>query len=196
MQSRNPENHMAEPDTGWLKTYYFLRAGVSIGWIALAVLIGRTAPPIGAVLLVLYPAWDAIANFLDAQKNGGLRSNPSQALNLVISVVMAVAIAYALGIGMKPVLIIYGAWAFLAGVFQLVTGVRRWKTYGAQWVMILSGGQSALVSVHFFQKALAVPPPGIEAVVPYASLGAFYFLLSAIWLTVKAARKRSVAAAA
>jgi len=174
-----------------LKTYYFLRAGISVIWIALALAIGRSSPPFAAILLVLYPTWDAIANAFDAQKNGGFRSNLSQTFNFAISLVMAVWIVYSLGVGMKPVLVPYGAWAFLAGVFQLATGVRRWKTAGGQWVMILSGGQSALVSFHFFQKSTAMPAPGIEAVIPYACLGAFYFLLSAILLTVKDARQRA-----
>jgi hypothetical protein len=44
----------------------------------------------------------------------------------------AAGIAYALGIGMKPVLMIFGVWAIFAGMFQFVTGLRRWKTYDAQ----------------------------------------------------------------
>jgi uncharacterized membrane protein HdeD (DUF308 family) len=182
---------LAPPNGNWLKTYYFLRAGVSVTWIALALAIGRSSLSVAAILLVLYPTWDAVANAIDAKKNGGFRSNLSQTFNFAISLVTAVWIAYSLGIGMKPVLVAYGAWAFLAGVFQLATGVRRWKTVGGQWVMILSGAQSALVSFHFFQKSDVVPAPGIDAVIPYACLGAFYFLLSAIWLTVKDARQRA-----
>lgn len=33
--------------------------------------------------------------------------------------------------------------------------------------------------------------PGIADVAPYAAFGAFYFLVSAIWLTVADARRRS-----
>lgn len=191
MQHTSSRIDRVAPGSAWLKTYYFTRAAVSIVWIALAFLVGRVNPPIAAVLMVLYPLWDAFANFIDARKNGGLKANFSQAFNCVVSLVTAACIAYALGVGMKPVLFIFGVWAILAGAFQLITGVRRWKSVGAQWVMILSGGQSVLVGGHFFMKAVALPPPGIEAIVPYAALGAFYFLLSAIWLTVKDARKRS-----
>jgi uncharacterized membrane protein HdeD (DUF308 family) len=96
---------------------------------------------------------------------------------------------------MKQVLFVFGAWALFAGIAQLVTGVRRWKAYGAQWAMILSGGQSALVSFLFFQKAAIVPVPGIEAVAPYAALGAFYFLLSGLLLLISDLRRQKVVSA-
>ena len=37
----------------------------------------------------------------------------------------------------------------------------------------------------------AATPPDITPIAGYAGFGAFYFLLSAIWLTVKLARHRS-----
>ena len=179
----------SQPNKGWLTSYSFLRAGVSAAWIAAAILVGRQSPEVAAGLLVAYPAWDALANLIDAQQSGGLRANFSQSLNLIVSLITAGAVVYALTLGMKDVLLVFAAWAFFAGLFQLVTGVRRWKS-GGQWVMILSGGQSALVSFVFVQGALKTPPAGIEAVIPYAALGAIYFLISGIWLTVKASRKR------
>jgi len=177
----------------WLRTYYFLRAAVSIGWIAAAVLIGKSAPPVAAGLLVAYPAWDAFANYLDAQKTGGLRSNPTQALNFAASAITAVAVAVALGSSMNAVITVFGAWAILSGLFQLATAIRRWRSAGAQWVMVLSGAQSALAGVFFFKMAAAATPPSIVAIAPYAAFGAFYFLVSAIWLTVRGARQRSLA---
>lgn len=173
----------------WLPTYYFLRAGVSAAWIALAVLVGKNTPAVSAALLVAYPAWDAIANYIDAQKVGGLRLNRSQMLNFFVSVITAIAVAFALTKGMSAILLVFGAWAFIAGVLQLVTGVRRWEL-GGQWAMVLSGGQSALVSLFFFKKAASASALDPIAVAGYATLGAVYFLISAIWLTVKNARLR------
>ena len=40
----------------------------------------------------------------------------------------------------------------------------------------------------------APTPPDIAAIAGYAGFGAFYFLLSAIWLAVKSARQRSAVA--
>lgn len=172
----------------WLKTYYYLRFGVSAIWVALAFTVAGSALPLAAVMLVAYPAWDAIANYLDASRSGGLNKNKSQMLNVIVSLITAIAIVVALGKGMNAVLAIFGVWASLAGLFQLVTGVRRWKA-GAQWAMILSGAQSALAGGFMIVLASGTKPVGITDIAPYAAFGAFYFLISAIWLTVSDARR-------
>ncbi|MET0936684.1 MAG: DUF308 domain-containing protein [Luteibacter sp.] len=177
-------------DNSWLKPYYFTRAGFSIIWVAAALTIGRAMPGIGAVLLVLYPAWDAAANWVDARRAGGLRRNVTQALNVVVSGVATIAVAIALGSSLHAVMGVFGIWAALAGLFQLATGVRRWKSHGAQWAMILSGAQSCLAAAHFIQRAAGAETPGIADVAPYAAFGAFYFLISAISLAISHARQR------
>lgn len=187
-----PADRSASP---WLQRYYFLRAGVSIAWIALAVLVGRHNPAAAAVLLVLYPTWDAVANYIDARRSGGLGNNPTQLLNVVVSIVTALAIGWALTLGMAATLKVFGAWAIFSGVLQLATAVRRWKRSGGQWVMILSGAQSAAAGAFFFKQAGSGMPLDITTVAPYAGLGAFYFLLSALWLTVRSARQRRAIAA-
>ncbi|TGV12545.1 DUF308 domain-containing protein [Mesorhizobium sp. M8A.F.Ca.ET.173.01.1.1] len=174
----------------WLKSYYFLRAGFSVAWVAAAFTLGKSAPPVAAILLVAYPAWDAIANILDTQRSGGLKANPSQALNAAVSTITAIAVFIALGQGPHAVLAVFGAWAILSGLFQLATGVRRWRA-GAQWAMVLSGAQSALAGGFFIKQAIGAATPGITDIAPYAAFGAFYFLVSAIWLSVMQARKRT-----
>ncbi len=189
MQSANPASNQSPNQ--WLQTYYFLRTGVSIAWIVLAVVLGRHNSAIGAVLLVAYPAWDAFANYLDARKSGGLASNPPQMFNFVVSVIIALVIGWALTIGMAATIKVFGAWAIFAGLLQLATAVRRWKTSGGQWVMILSGAQSAAAGALFFKQAGSGLPLDVTTVAPYAGVGALYFLISAIWLTVKNSRQRS-----
>jgi len=179
----------------WLKRYYFIRFAVSAIWVAAAFTIARQSAPIAAAMLIAYPAWDAVANFLDASRSGGLARNRSQLLNFVVSALTAVAVGVALGQGMNAVLVVYGIWAVLAGLFQLTTGVRRWKSAGAQWAMILSGAQSALAGAFFIKKASG-GSVGIVDIAPYAAFGAFYFLVSAIWLTVSDARQGAKGAAA
>ncbi|MCR0982811.1 hypothetical protein [Roseomonas populi] len=76
----------------------------------------------------------------------------------------------------------------LAGLFQLVTVVRRWASYGAQWAMILSGAQSALAGPFFVRVAGDTDPISIVNVALYTAFGAFYFLVSTIWVTVSDAR--------
>ena len=175
---------LARTSNAWLKSYYFVRFGVSALWVALAFTVASTMPPLAAIMLVAYPAWDALANFVDAQRAGGMSRNKSQLLNVIISVLTTLAVAIALTQSMNAVLAVYGVWAALSGLFQLITAVRRWKTNGAQWAMILSGGQSALAGIFFVKMAGEIADVGITNVAPYAAFGAFYFLVSAMWLTV------------
>lgn len=192
MSRKSPSSADSSAASRWLRSYYFLRAGVSILWVAAAFTIGRTMPPVAALLLVAYPAWDAIANILDAQRSGGLRANPSQALNAAVSGLTTIAVAVALGSSLHAVLAVFGVWAILSGLFQLITGVRRWKA-GAQWAMVLSGAQSALAGAFFISRATGAAMPGITDIAGYAAFGAFYFLVSAIWLTVARARNKAAA---
>ena len=178
----------------WLKPYYFSRAAFSVIWVLAAFTVGKNMPGVAAALLLVYPAWDAAANFVDARRHGGLRRNIPQSLNMIASAVTAAGVAIALGISMNAVLGVFGVWAVLSGLFQLATGVRRWKYAGAQWAMILSGAQSALAGAFFVKQATAPAVPSIAVVAPYAAFGAFYFLLSAIWLTVSDMRRRKAAA--
>lgn len=172
----------------WLRTYYFTRAIFSIIWITAAVLFSAQ-PGLAALLLVIYPAWDAAANLVDARVNGGLATNPSQALNVVVSLVTTAAVLIAVSYSTYAVLAVFGVWAILSGLLQLYTGVRRWRQYGAQWVMILSGAQSALAGGFMISRSVGPAVPTILDIAPYAGFGAFYFLLSAIWLTVAAYRR-------
>lgn len=167
-----------------LRNYYFARAAVAALWVAAAFSIGETVPLAAAVLLVAYPAWDAIANLFDAARNGGLAKNRTQALNVAVSAATAAGVAASLG-SMNTVLGVFGAWAIFSGVLQLATAVRRWKSYGAQWAMILSGAQSALAGGFFIKQALGTTVPSITDVAPYAAFGAFYFLVSAVLLTLR-----------
>ena len=137
---------------------------------------------------MIYPAWDATANLADARVNGVLIANPSQALNVAVSAITALAVIAAIGRDTYAVLAVFGVWAILAGVLQLATGVRRWRQVGAQWAMILSGAQSALAGGYMIIRSIGTVAPTILDVAPYAGFGAFYFLLSAIWLVARAQR--------
>ncbi|KAI0392464.1 hypothetical protein F5Y17DRAFT_356995 [Xylariaceae sp. FL0594] len=169
----------------WLKKYYFARAAFSATWVAAAFTVGTAYHIAAAVLLVVYPLWDAAANVVDAQRSGGLANNQTQAVNVLASAATAVAVVVALAIDMHWVLGVYGAWAILSGLMQLGSGARRWRTAGAQWVMCLSGAQSALAGGFFIYQATEPEERDIRKIAGYAAFGAFYFLISALWLAVK-----------
>ncbi|KXU84058.1 hypothetical protein CI15_26515 [Paraburkholderia monticola] len=172
----------------WLKSYYSVRAIFSAIWVALAFVIGKqTGAPVAA-LLVIYPAWDALANVIDMSRSGGTGTNPTQAINIVVSAITTVVVLLALSIGAPPILVIFGVWAIVSGLLQLATAVRRWTDLGAQWPMILSGAQSALAGIFFILQSGALIPPAIFKIAGYAGVGAIYFLISAVWLHAKHAR--------
>jgi hypothetical protein len=174
---------------GWLQPYYYARAAFSIAWIGLAAAFGTGFPPFAAALLILYPAWDALANLADGQRSGGILSNRPQAINVLVSLVVTAAIAAALP-DMHRVLTVFGAWAILSGLLQLGAALRRRKHSGAQWAMILSGAQSALAGAVFIHQAGGQAMPSIVTVIGYAGFGAFYFLVSAVSLSLRGWRAK------
>ncbi|ANN76293.1 DUF308 domain-containing protein [Bordetella flabilis] len=175
----------------WLQLYYYMRAAFSVVWVFAAFTLGQHAPALAAILLVVYPAWDALANYVDASRSGGLRDNRTQAINVVVSIATAVAVVVALQESMNWVLGVFGAWAILSGLLQLGTAIRRWKSFGAQWAMVLSGAQSALAGMFFIAQAGKPDTPSIANVAGYAAVGALYFLISAVWLSVSELRRKA-----
>ncbi|MBY5424717.1 MULTISPECIES: DUF308 domain-containing protein [Rhizobium] len=174
----------------WLTRYYFTRAASSAIWVAAALTAGRQSLAVAAALLIVYPAWDAAANLVDAARNGGLANNRSQAINVAVSAVTTAAVIVALTMSMNWVLGVFGLWAIFSGLLQLGTAVRRWKTDGGQWAMILSGGQSAVAGAFFIAQAQMPEAPSIANIAGYAGLGAFYFLMSAVWRSVTQMRRK------
>jgi uncharacterized membrane protein HdeD (DUF308 family) len=173
----------------WLKHYYFTRTAVSVVWVALAFAVGLHSMASAAVLLVIYPAWDALANYVDMSRSGGSQNNRTQMINVAISAATTAAVVIFLKTDTAWVLGVFGVWAILSGLLQLATALRRWKRFGAQWAMILSGAQSALAGCLFITLAPAPLTLAISKVAGYAGVGAVYFLVSAVWLSVGAFRR-------
>lgn len=165
-----------------LRTLYFVRAAFSVVWVSLVFLFVKSSPTVTAALLLLYPAWDVLATF------GDIRANRStggtllpQYVNIVIGSITTVAVGLALRNGVPAVLIVFGVWAVLTGLIQLLLGLRRRSQLGGQWPMILSGGQSVLAGVLFVVQAHD-PTKGIANVAGYSAVGAIYFLIAALRL--------------
>lgn len=184
--TRPPAALPSESPNHWLKRYYGVRALFSILWVALAFTVGKAQPPVGIVLLIAYPVWDCLANYADAARNGGLRANPTQLLNMVVSALVTLAIVATVGHDLHAAIGVIGIWASLSGILQLATGVRRWRSASAQWPQILSGAQSTLAGAHFLVKAVhPAAAVSVADVAPYAAFGAFYFAISAAVLQFK-----------
>ncbi|MDO7875393.1 hypothetical protein Q5H93_11685 [Hymenobacter sp. ASUV-10] len=164
-----------------LRTLYFVRAAFSVVWVSFIVLFAKSSPALTAVLLLLYPAWDVLATFGDIRANRGTESLLPQYVNIGVGSLTTLAVGLALRNGIPAVLIVFGVWAGLTGLIQLLLGLRRRHQLGGQWPMILSGGQSILAGVSFIVTAHD-PSKGVLNLAGYSAFGAFYFLLAALRL--------------
>lgn len=171
----------------WLRKLYFVRAAFSFAWVALAFTVAKGSPALASGLLVVYPAWDALANLLDARMSGGAKANPTQMLNAWMSGLVTVAVVASLVLGLQIVLVIFGGWAIVAGLLQMATAIRRRKTDKGQWVMMLSGAQSALAGGFFIAQQGSAAPVA-QTLGGYAAVGAVYFLVSGLVILFRQAK--------
>jgi uncharacterized membrane protein HdeD (DUF308 family) len=101
-------------------------------------------------------------------------------VNVAVSLLAAAGLAVAGASGVPAVLRVWGAWAVVAGLVQLLVGVSR-RTMGGQWPMIISGGISVLAGGSFVAAAAAADPALTNAV-GYAIPGAVFFGIAAVRL--------------
>jgi uncharacterized membrane protein HdeD (DUF308 family) len=159
-----------------LRRLYFVRFGFAVVWAGLLALTASDLGVAAGVLLVLYPLFDVAAAVVDARSSRAREL----VLNIVVSSLAALGLAFAATSGIPAALRVWGAWAILAGVVQLVVALRRRKL-GGQWAMILSGGISTVAGASFIAGA-AQDDPSLTTLAGYAVLGGVFFLISAIRL--------------
>ncbi|MFD7285233.1 hypothetical protein [Streptomyces sp. NPDC059863] len=165
-----------------LRRLYVIRFAFAAAWAVLLMVVSGSDLTLGAqLLLVLYPAFDVAAAIVDARsaRAGG----PVRGLyaNIAVSSLAAVGIAVAGTSGVADVLRVWGAWAVLSGLVQLLVGVAR-RPMGGQWAMIISGGISVLAGATFIRSA-SQDDPSLTALAGYATLGGIFFLVSAFRLS-------------
>lgn len=168
----------------WLRKLYLVRAAFSLAWVALAFSAARHSPVLTLALLLAYPAWDAVANLWDARMAGGIAANPTQRLNAWLSGIATVAVAGALLRGLEINLVIFGLWAIVSGLLQLATALRRRQSQRGQWVMVLSGAQSAVAGGLFIARQ-GSGAPVLQTLAGYAAVGAVYFLISGLVILLR-----------
>lgn len=176
-----------------LRNLYFTRAAFSVSWVIIVSLFAKGSLTIATVLLIIYPAWDVIGTFLDIRANRhNNTSKTPQYVNIGISTVTTIAIAFALQKGIPMTLMVFGAWAILTGLIQFILGLSRKKSMSGQWPMIISGAQSIVGGT--INIILAHNPSrGITSLATYVAFGAFYYLLAGYNLS-KTVKKVSLAA--
>ncbi|GAA5161783.1 membrane protein [Pseudonocardia eucalypti] len=163
-----------------LRRLYLVRFGFALTWAAGLFSTASGIGPVSAALLVIYPLFDMGAAVVDARSSRGSRSVQGLYVNIAISAVAAAGLVFAVTSGIPAVLRVWGAWAVVAGLVQLVVALRRRKL-GGQWAMIASGGISTLAGISFFPQA-AAPGASLGNLAGYALLGGVFFLVSALRL--------------
>ncbi|WP_284739975.1 hypothetical protein [Amycolatopsis sp. RTGN1] len=164
-----------------LRRLYFVRFAFAIVWAVLVFLTTKSGlGAAGVVLVVVYPLFDVGAAVVDARSAKGAGSVRGLYVNMAISLLATIGVGVAAASGVPGVLRVWGAWAIVAGLVQLIVGVTRRKM-GGQWPMILSGGISVLAGANFVIGASAANP-SLANVAGYAVLGGIFFLVSAIRL--------------
>ncbi len=159
-----------------LRRLYFARFGFAVVWAGVLALTASELSVAAGVLLVVYPLVDVAAAVVDARASAAREL----VLNIVISSLAALGLALAATSSIPAALRVWGAWAVLAGIVQLIVALRR-RRLGGQWAMILSGGISVLAGASFIAMA-SRDDASLTSLAGYAVLGGVFFLISAIRL--------------
>ena len=160
-----------------LRRLYFVRFGFALVWAGLLFTTASQLGPISVALLVLYPLFDVVAALIDVRS---AQATKPLYVNIAISGLAGIGLAIAAASGIPDVLRVWGAWAVVSGLTQLVVGVSR-RTLGGQWAMIISGAISVIAGTAFVLQA-AQPNASLVDLAGYAALGGLFFLVSAVRL--------------
>lgn len=163
-----------------LRRLYFVRFGFALVWAGLLATSAAELGPVSVTLLVVYPLFDLAAALIDVRSTRTTSSAPGLYVNIAISGLAGIGLATAAASGIPAVLRVWGAWAVVSGLTQLVVGVSR-RTAGGQWPMIVSGAISTIAGTTFALQA-AQPDASLVNLAGYAALGGVFFLVSAVRL--------------
>lgn len=163
-----------------LRRLYFVRFGFALVWAGLLFTSASKLGPVSVTLLVLYPLFDVVAALVDVRSSRATKPALGLYVNIAISGLAGIGLAVAAASGIPAVLSVWGAWAVVSGVIQLIVGVGR-RTLGGQWPMILSGGISTIAGTTFVLQATQ-PNASLVNLAGYAAIGGLFFLVSAIRL--------------
>jgi len=163
-----------------LRRLYFARFAFALVWAASVAATVSALSPLSVALLVLYPVFDVAAAVVDARSAKETKPFIGLYVNIAISLLAGVGLAFAASSGIPGVLRVWGTWAIVSGLIQLAAGLVR-RGLGGQWPMIISGAISTVAGASFIVQA-AQPTASLATLAGYAALGGIFFLVSAIRL--------------
>jgi len=159
---------------------FFIRGLVALAWAAVFATASDSLSTGAAVLLVAYPLIDVVASLIDARGQSG---PPRTFLRFgaATSALAAAAIAVAATGTIAAVLAVFGAWAIVSGVAQVIVARRRRAELGSQWPMLAAGALSALTGIVYAADAAGANPT-LDAIAVYATGGGSFFVVQAALL--------------
>jgi uncharacterized membrane protein HdeD (DUF308 family) len=173
---------------------FLIRGLVAIAWAAVFVAVSdslTTDVTVAAgILVVIYPLIDVAASLIDARSQRGSARRLLLA-GAAVSAVAATALAIAATGSVADVLAVFGVWALLSGVAQVVVALRRRAQLGNQWPMLLAGVGSVGFGTAFVIASTGTDPK-LNMLAIYAAGGGIDFIVQA-WLLSRR-RRRGVAA--
>ncbi|MER6068146.1 DUF308 domain-containing protein [Streptomyces sp. NPDC001817] len=178
-----------------LRSLHLIRVAFSLIWVALVIttsasLVSTDRPTaIAAVLLVIYPLWDAVATLLEHRMAGTGSTDRVGTTNVALGLATAAGMIAAVFSTTGTALLVFGVWALLSGAIQLVVAIRRRRSAGAQWPMVISGGQSVLAGATIAATS-ASATSNLSTIAGYSAFGAFWFLVSVIALSIRTRREK------
>jgi uncharacterized membrane protein HdeD (DUF308 family) len=172
---------------------YVIRGLVAIAWAAVFAAVSdslTTGVTLAAgTLLVIYPLIDVAASLIDARSQHGSARRLLLA-GAAVGAVAAAALAVAAAGSVADVLAVFGVWAVLSGVAQLVVALRRRAQLGNQWPMLLAGIGSVSFGIAYVIASTGTNPM-LNMLAIYAAGGGIDFVVQA-WLLAR--RRRRLAA--
>ncbi|WP_326728527.1 DUF308 domain-containing protein [Streptomyces phaeochromogenes] len=180
-----------------LRSLHLIRVAFSLVWVALvattsASLVSPDRPTvIAAVLLVAYPLWDAVATLVERRMATAAATGSTDrvgTLNMALGLAATAGMIIAVFSTIGTTLLVFGVWALLSGAIQLTVAIRRRRTVGAQWPMLISGGLSVLAGANFAAMSTSATS-SLSTIAGYSAFGAFWFLVSAITLSIRGRRE-------
>lgn len=163
-----------------LRKLYFIRFAFALVW-AVALFVGGGGALL-TILVVVYPLVDAAAVLWQVRSEGASQaSRVPEVINIVVSIAAAIALGVVSTLSVSGVLLVWGAWAVIAGAVQLIAALLR-RSLGGQIAQIVSGAVSVVAGAGF--AASSAGAASVTGIGGYAAFGGILFLISAIRLTV------------
>jgi uncharacterized membrane protein HdeD (DUF308 family) len=173
---------------------YLSRGILAVVWAVVFAGAHKTVDAVAITLLVVYPLIDAVSSFIDHRAVPDGSERRVTLFNGVLSTLAAIAVGVGGAGGVEPVLHVFGTWAVVSGVAQVVVGVRRrGPGLGKQWPMLIAGGLSFVVGIFYNIQAVG-DHPSLDVLSVYATGGGVFFIVQAGLLGWKARQLRTLTA--